>query len=232
MVVALGQGARSGPRSAGGHRALAAPARIRAVPSQGWTAGAGSAARWPLPGSVFREEARSSAVNGRQWPSPAMRRWIWLCSSGSGHPVSRSGRRGSCQRRRRRPARSANGGGSWPGRPERPKICWGAPRAVPGQGAAPEMVGHTPCCGWRRGRLRHRRVPGPTKMVCGGLVVRHWDASGRARSGYAWPGRRGDGRRSCAAAACSRRVDAPLKGLPWGGGTATMAVLAGRGSGS
>ena len=41
----------------------------------------------------------------------------------------------------------------------------------------------------------------------------------------------GDGRRSCAAAACSRRVDAPLKGLPWGGGTTTMAVLAGRGSG-
>jgi len=69
--------------------------------------------------------------------------------------------------------------------------AWCPDPAVPGQGAAPKMVGHTPCCGWRRGRLRHRRVPGPTKMVSGGLVVRHWDASGGARSGYAWPGRRG-----------------------------------------
>ena len=69
--------------------------------------------------------------------------------------------------------------------------AWCPDPAVPGQGAAPEMVGHTPCGGWRRGRLRHRRVPGATKMVSDGLVVRHWDASGGARSGYAWPGRRG-----------------------------------------
>ena len=41
----------------------------------------------------------------------------------------------------------------------------------------------------------------------------------------------GGDRRSCAAAACSRRVVAPLKGLMWSGGTTMMAVLAGKGHG-
>ena len=45
------------------------------------------------------------------------------------------------------------------------------------------------------------------------------------------PVRGGGDRRSCAAAACSRRVEAPLKGLMWSGGTTMMVVLAGKGPG-
>jgi len=59
--------------------------------------------------------------------------------------------------------------------------------------------------------------------------VRRCFASSGVRFGSALPGRRGDGRRNCAAAACSRRVEAPLKGLVWSGRTTAKAVMDGKG---
>jgi len=90
------------------------------------------------------------------------------------------------------------------------------------------MVGHTGGDdGSDIGRCQSRRRWSNAASACGGVTR-------AAESGSALRGPVGGGgcRRSCAAATCSRRVDAPLKGLPWGAGTTAMAVKAGMGPAS
>ena len=123
-------------------------------------------------------------------------------------------------RRRRRRRHGAPGSGPGvrirrsQGRGRRPR--WWGTRPVAAGGEVGCDIGG--CLGRRRWSVAASSCGTGTRAAEPGPAMRGPDGGG-------------DGRRSCAAAACSRRVDAPLKGLPWGGGTATMAVLAGRGFG-
>ena len=106
--------------------------------------------------------------------------------------------------------------------------AWRPDSTVPGHGAAPDMVGHTGGDdGSDIGRCQSRRRWSNAASACGGVT--RAAESGPALRG---PVGGGGGRRSCAAATCSRLVDAPLKGLPWGTGTMAMAVKAGTGPAS
>ena len=106
--------------------------------------------------------------------------------------------------------------------------AWRPDSAAPGHGAEPDMVGHTGGDdGSDIGRCQSRRRWSNAASACGGVT--RAAESGPALRG---PVGGGGGRRSCAAATCSRRVDAPLKGLPWGAGTMAMAVNASTGPAS
>jgi len=106
--------------------------------------------------------------------------------------------------------------------------AWRPDSAAPGHGAEPDMVGHTGGDdGSDIGRCQSRRRWSNAASACGGVT--RAAESGPALRG---PVGGGGGRHSCAAATCSRRVDAPLKGLPWGAGTTAMAVKAGTGPAS
>ena len=90
------------------------------------------------------------------------------------------------------------------------------------------MVGHTGGDdGSDIGRCQSRRRWSNAASACGGVT--RAAESGPALRG---PVGGGGGRHSCAAATCSRRVDAPLKGLPWGAGTTAMTVKVGTGPAS
>ena len=77
------------------------------------------------------------------------------------------------------------------------------------------------------GRCQSRRRWSNAASACGGVT--RAAESGPALRGLVGGG---GGRRSCAVATCSRRVDAPLMGLLWGAGTTAMAVKAGTGPAS
>lgn len=66
----------------------------------------------------------------------------------------------------------------------------------------------------------------PATMAINSFGVRQCDTRGKTRLGSMGLTGGGGGRRSYAAAACSRRVDAPLDGVLWDGGAATTTVTA------
>jgi len=110
----------------------------------------------------------------------------------------------------------------------RPSRCT-ALRCGPGRRYSARGGGGWPSAQWvRRRSQRRQHVPKagdsgrPWRWSCGGV-------SRAAESGPAprCPAGGGDGRRSCAAAACSRRVEAPLKGLLWSSRTTAVAVMDG-----
>ena len=143
--------------------------------------------------------------------------WWLVC-----RPRRRAGRRASTRRclrlwsRRRRQRRRRRGApGSGPGvqirrsqgRGRRPR--WWGTRPVAAGGEVGCDIGG--CLGRRIWSVAASSCGTGTRAAEPGPAMRGPDGGG-------------DGRGSCAAAACSRRVDAPLKGLPWGGGTTTIAV--------
>ena len=91
---------------------------------------------------------------------------------------------------------------------------------------------------WSIDDPRRRGEVGAELNGCGAMWLPserpgRWSCGGVSRAAESGPAPRcpdggGDGRRSCAAAACSRRVEAPLKGLLWSGRTAVMAVMDGK----